>query len=913
MKKFLLALLLLIIIGAGGYHYYTNYVDREPPNVWNIVPASAVMVYESPRVVQDWNEFSNSTLWQLLKGTSAFADVEQDLAMLDSLAGGDGRLDRLTTGKPFLISAHVTGKDKFGFLYLFHLDNLKEYGGLKDMMKPYMESDSYKKRERTYEGITIKEVVDPATGRTFTYFYEDRYFACSFTPFLVEDVIRTIKNEGQDNFQVRNPALRQLSGSDDDLGNLFVDLDALSPLFKTVAAPSTHSQLSILTGLGDGALLDIRTRDGYLLMDGFSVTESGRNAYLDLFQNQKAHEIGMSRFISDRTALLYHLGIDDAGTWRTNLKELYTKGRRKELKSNEVNEADVEQLMGYAGSEAALAVLESVDKDNPDRIAYLSARDMGGMYNALNNLAEKVHKSEDSLYAEPYGERTIRQLEVSGFPRLLLGDVFEGFDQCFYTTIDNYIVFGNHIQVLKNLLTDMETENTWGQSIRQTRFLEKSMREANLTVMVNTPRAWSLLQSRLRPEWVKTLNKDLNIWRLVDNMAVQFRHLDGKYYTTVLIDHRKDIPARERIARYELSQEATAGARLVTSPHVVRSHMTNGREVLVQDSSFALHLIGADGNLQWTDSLGMAMKTPAEAIDYFNNGRFQYFFATDSALHIIDRSGNRTGRYPVQMPESVQIAHASVVDYDRSKRYRFMIGAADGDIYLFDKEGNILEGWGPRETGNRLSQPPNHLRVRGKDVMYAIRQDGVVHIMNRRGENFPGFPLDLQGKIETPVFIEIGASVASTYMTAITREGARIRFNLKGEITKRSQLYKPSPATRFHLVPDATGRTFIIARQDGNRLSILDREGGMIFEKDYVTSPDLKVQYYYFGSGNELFAITDTEQEFTYLYDRQGNLINYQPLESSHMVSIMYHEAEQRYDVYATYEDTFRMYSFEAR
>ncbi|MGB3183058.1 MAG: hypothetical protein WBB45_16820 [Cyclobacteriaceae bacterium] len=913
MKKFFLALVVMLVLAAGGYYYYTEYVDREAPNVWQIVPSSAVMVYESTNIIEDWNNFSESTFWKLLGKTDAFAGVETDLQLLDSLAGGEGSLERYTSGKPFLISTHVTGKDKFGLLYLFHLNNLKEYDGLKGILKPYQDSDRYRISEQSYGGTTIHSVEDPESGRKFAYFFQDKYFACSFTPILVEDVIRTIQSEGQDNFLVRNPALRQLSGSDNDLGNLYIDLDALSPLFKTMAAPSEHTQLSVLNRLGDGSLLDIRSRDGYMILDGFSVTESGRDAYLDLFKDQQSHEVGMSRLISDRTAFLYHLGIDDPQTFRSNLTNLYNKAGRKDLQATNVSDNEITALLSNMGSEAALAVLESVNKENPDRIAYMAAKDMGGLYNKLNTLSEKVHAGEDTIYAEPYGDRYIRQLEVEEFPRLLFGDVFTGFSQCFYTTIDNYIVFGNHIQVLKNLITDMETENTWGQSIRQTQFLERSMREANLSVMINSPRAWPVLESRLRPSWVKTFSQDIDRWRLIDNMAVQFRYVDGQYYTTLLIDHKEDAPVRERIARYETSQEVTAGRRLITSPYVVRSHATDGREVLVQDSSLTLHLVGAQGNLQWSDSVNVAMRTPATAIDYFKNGRYQYFFASDSALHIIDRNSNYVTGYPLAMPRGVSVAYASVVDYDRSKRYRFMIGATNGDIYLYDKEGNILEGWGPRKTGQRLSQAPDHLRVRGKDVMYAIRQDGVVHVMNRRGESFPGFPLDLQGKIETPVFIEIGASVADTYMTTITREGTRITFNLKGEITNRSQLYRPSPSTRFHLVPDALKRTYVIARQDGNRLSILDKKGSLIFEKDYVTSPQLEVQYFYFGSSNEIFAITDREQEFTYLYDRAGSLINYQPLESSRPVDIMYYEAEGRYDVYATYDKMFRKYSFEAQ
>ena len=71
------------------------------------------------------------------------------------------------------------------------------------------------------------------------------------------------------------------------------------------------------------------------------------------------------------------------------------------------------------------------------------------------------------------------QIPVSEFPARMFGSQFEGFRDCFYAPINNYIVFGNSADVLKSLNSDISEQNTWGKSVRISQFLENTQKRSN--------------------------------------------------------------------------------------------------------------------------------------------------------------------------------------------------------------------------------------------------------------------------------------------------------------------------------------------------------------------------------------------------------------------------------------------------
>ena len=296
-------------------------------------------------------------------------------------------------------------------------------------------------------------------------------------------------------------------------------------------------------------------------------------------------------------------------------------------------------------------------------------------------------------------------------------------------------------------------------------------------------------------------------------------------------------------------------------------------------------------------------------IDYFSNGKLQDLLTTGDSLYLIDRNGKDVDHYPVAFGDSLPAEWLNVVDYDNSRRYRFIMADSTGRIYMYDKSGKTLDGWNGLDVKGPLIQAPFHLRVHGRDCIVVVRRNGEINVLNRQGIPYAGFPVN-PGPINGPVFVQPGPDFTGTLIFDITSDGVIQQVNLEGRIISKTQLYRPDKNSFFQIVPNLTRDNFIIARQDYNRVSLILRTGEALFDEDLLFSGRLKVQYFSFGVNNDIFAFTDEQQEFTYLYNRDGKLINNQPLESAFEISLTYSESASRYKVYSCYGNQFRISSF---
>jgi hypothetical protein len=376
------------------------------------------------------------------------------------------------------------------------------------------------------------------------------------------------------------------------------------------------------------------------------------------------------------------------------------------------------------------------------------------------------------------------------------------------------------------------------------------------------------------------------------------------------LTYSKQDSGPKKIANFQNKQQVYTESPITSKPFVVKNHNNGSSEVLVQDSLKYLYLISGQGRKLWQDSLSGSISGEITQIDYYSNNKLQYLLATEREIHIIDRNGNAIEGFPIEVPTKTRLRNVRAIDYDNSKRYRLIANDESGQIYMFDKEGNLLEGWNPKILQDQLVFAPRHIRIRGKDCIIAVQENGMIYIMNRRGNPYPGFPLDLTGPTQGPLFIKEGTDFAETQFTAITTQGLIVKFNLNGEVQSKKQLVKPSRDTHYQLCVDPIQRHYVIKRQNANRLGILNSKGEVIIEKDYLSSANLVVQYYLLGNDHSIYAVTDPVQQFTYFYNQDGILISSSPIESSGEIALMYFENQKQHNVYSVYDSQYALLSF---
>ncbi|MEQ9424807.1 MAG: hypothetical protein RJQ09_10340 [Cyclobacteriaceae bacterium] len=907
MRKILI-ICLLAILAAGSYAFYEFWYKNESRSLWSVIPENASLVYEATNFDELLTRHSDLPTWQNLNRISAVNDATTNLEYLDSLIGGNKGLNKILSDNDVLISLHVTSKTTFDFLFALEVKDIEGHALISQGLKN-LEAQNLRINKRQYLGHTLSEIENGEN--TFTFIFYKSYFIGSFTSFLVEDVIRTIEEDSVRPFNQEHASLFSLAKLVNDAGNIYVNgsqIGALLGVFVNDGVINTD----FFNTLGASGFLDFSLSDQHILMNGFTLG-SKPPSFLSTFTSNAATPFNLSQLVPLRTAVLHHFTVSDPVEWQQRLRTYYgansgIPNRHDTLKS--ALDFDIMQLVKGVDSEMAVATMETSDLSNPSKLILIELREPNEFKKELRRLTQSIASSgSDSIYAEQYDETTISQLPVSEFPELLLGSFADQFPSTFYLFYNNYLVLGNSINVLRDWYDDVQQENTWGKSVRVRKFLESTLQEANFSIYVNLVRSWELIQSGLNDEWKQFASENAFAVRQFEMGAFQFSSIDDKFYTSLALYQPES--SQNASTGYEMVNSLDFASRITSKPFVVRNHNDRGFENIVQDSLNNIYLISSDGRVIWNDSLSEQIVTNIHQIDFYKNGKLQYLFGTTNTLHLLDRNGDVVPPYPLKLSANIEIDYLSVIDYDKSRNYRFMVVDKSGDLYLYDKNGNSLDGWNPRNIDRPLAFPGFHLRIRGTDRIMAVQQNGIVNSFARRGTPTKGFPIDLKGNTSGPGFIRIGSSFESSSMTTITLEGEIVQFNLNGEILKREQLYKPSKETQFHTLPDASGQSYLFIRQDDNHLAVLDLNGQILFEKDYIASDKLSWQYYNFGGGKEIVIILDGEQEFGYIYNKQGQLINFQPIEASNPVSVLYFTKTDKFRLFKTYQNEFSVIEFD--
>jgi len=906
---------LFLTLCVGGYFLFKHWDPSKGIDVWELVPESAILVFESTRTVENWNEIQGKAVWQNLEQIPYYAAIRSKIELLDSLSGNDGNLHRLLQSKPFLFSVHKVSSRALDYVFFIPLDNLNDPDLLEVLVSQYRDRDDFKFQTRTYQDITIHEAVNQEYEEIFSYLIYQNHFIGSFTPFLIEDVIRNVTGQNNNSFTMIDPGMFEVAKLDNDQGNIYINIPKVPELLTSFTNEQMSPGLAGLGNLARSTFLDLKVSDDRVMFNGFTLTDHQDYPYLESVGGFQGSAIGFRSILSNEVAVLYHLTFNDAPRWHEQLRSYWVHHDDQQLDSwnrlkNELNWDPIE-LISQQRNEIGLAVVGTLEDEEPDKLLYLYCDNLGQGLEKLDQAAKAAADlTGTDAYVEPFGSKQITGINLSQFPEKIWGKLFTGFDQCFYMPVNDYIVLSSSISGLKNLERAVDGEETWGKSIVRSEFLDHALQEANMSLYVNLPRYWNVLSRNLSGDWKDFIDLHRSILEKFELLTFQFSDIGDKFYTSGVLTYNDKVANQQSLPRFSSHQQILTRSPIISKPFVVTNHNNGSKEVLLQDSLRDLYLIGSQGRTLWQGPLGSSICGKVTQIDYYANNKLQYLLATEKQIHIIDRNGNSVEGYPVAVPTNSKLRNIGVIDYDNSKRYRFVASDESGQIFMYDKQGGLLEGWNPKVLHDQLLFAPQHIRVRDKDCIIAVQENGQVHIMNRRGDSYPGFPLDLTGSIEGPLFISPGTDFGTTQFTALTRDGLIIKFDLNGKVTDRQQLLKPTSDTYFELCMDPLERHYVIKRQNANRLGILNRQGEVLFEKDYLSTANLIVQYYLLNNSHSVYAVTDPVQQFTYFYRQDGNLINLSPIESTTEIAMLYYENQRQHQIYSVYDNKFALLSF---
>jgi hypothetical protein len=95
--------------------------------------------------------------------------------------------------------------------------------------------------------------------------------------------------------------------------------------------------------------------------------------------------------------------------------------------------------------------------------------------------------------------------------------------------------------------------------------------------------------------------------------------------------------------------------------------------------------------------------------------------------------------------------------------------ACGQNVYNYNKEGKVVKGWMFNNAGSNISKKPRHYVLGGKDFLIFAEDNGVVNVLNRKGEH----RIKLKNKIyfNQYIYLQMGSNQASTRFVSVSSNG----------------------------------------------------------------------------------------------------------------------------------------------
>ena len=887
MSRKLLALLtaLLLLLALATYVYYRRTLAAVPVDPYALVPDDAVLVlstHDHPALVRHLQE---TELWDNLMAVRYFQQAAGHLALADSLTGGSGRrrngLLTLLGRKLVITSIHVTGPGEFDVLYQIPLTKVSEYRQVRGLLETLGRDARYRLAARDYEGQELTVLTERRSEISLTVLNYRNHLLISANSGLVEAVVRRLAHP-------QAPTVLAAFGSTDLLklrdldASVLINYRRLPQFLDVLFRADAHGQFDQLAGLVSQGLLGLKLAGSRALLQGFSNPETARGTLQLRLRGQPAQPLGLTGLLSTRTALLLHLAANPTRTW---------PGPGRPLVDSLGRNAAMDSLRASFGGEMAVGYLAApAAGSRPGRLAFVHCpapartarwlarlRRLDGNSPAFTKVgAYEVHPvgfTEASVLGPLLAPARPAAIEVTAGAGVLVG---------------NYLVLSDE-QTLGGYLTDVVAGRTWAKNPAQVSFLQETLPRARLSIFVDTRNSWNALLGVLSEERRASLLRNETLFKRFPQLALQLVPADNEanpeaqYFTQLLLRHPDLGLASAQAGGAAANGRVLAFQHpLIGAPTLLPALGTRVPAVVVQDSAGTLHFVSPDNAVVWSDTLaGLAVGlTPLPASSSQQAG---LLLGAGHRLHLLATDGREILPFPLNLPDTVRVAALlAAAGSTPNTATRLLALTAGNDLLMLDAKGRLFPGWQPKRLDFPLAGLPALLNVGGRDVVVVPLQNGYVYAFDGQGSLLPGFPLSTGGRLAGGILVQAGSTLGRSRLTMTNQHGELVTFTLSGEVLSRRRVATWSRTARFRLVPDARGRTFVVTREDGNQLDVfLPNQDAPLLTQRFVTSGVKPVQFFDFGQGRQIVAVTETGPGQVFLYDGKGRLLGGAPLPST--------------------------------
>lgn len=542
-------LIILAILAFLAYHAVQFFVVKQDSiNSIYLIPSDAVFFFEMDEPISNLKTLSKSEIWDHFQTNQQINEMSAKLNGIDSIFQSDTNLFETIGDRDLIVSAHMIKRDDYAFLYIVDLGKLSRLNIIKKNIDQFI-GKGFKVNRRNFETIELTEITDLQTYETLTIGFIENQMIASYHGKLVEKSITEYKNPsiGRDlQFLEVQKEVRQ-----NGLLRFYLNHKRLREYYGIFSnEPSTNIDLLTDHFTFSGWSID-EDDDRLLTASGSSTGDAATTSLIKALEKSGTTSLKITEVLPDKTALFMSFGFEEFSQLHENFYDLIATSKPESFKVYESAKQRVEKFLDislerdfydWVDDEIAFAKAYSPQLLEKEGLAVIfKSKDVDVSTASLTRIQSQIRKKTPVKFkAVTYRDYEIKYLEIKGFFKMILGNLFERIEKPYYTTIDEYVVFSNSPKTLKLFIDSFEEKKTLVRNDYFTDFEDEFDSSSNMFLYVNTNLSVTASQSFLTPDSRSLFKKEEPFFSQLTQIGMELTAKDDQFLSKMALHYDKD-------------------------------------------------------------------------------------------------------------------------------------------------------------------------------------------------------------------------------------------------------------------------------------------------------------------------------------------------------------------------------------
>jgi hypothetical protein len=801
---------------------------------YKAIPQKCPLIIEVKNTEGFYNELkSNQPIIAELKGIREIDGLISKIGRIYDFVGDHSGIGNLLKGKSVIISINLTGKNQLTNLYLVQMNDGNESNSATENVTADLKTQ-YTITRKKYENTTVFNA--RSSEHSFFYACANDVFMVSEDFILIEQAIRQTNSQNLLNNYEFTELYKTIG--ENAFANIFINHLTIHQLLANFVSPEIRKTIGQLEAYSSWSELDLALKPSELEMTGFSFTKDSSDHYLNIFSDQAAQKMTIEKAIPANATYFVALNLKNTTNY-LDQHESYIKANGnyypREMSLMEFQKktkTDAIRLFKEVAGTQFAGVYTTINKSNPEQNRFFVAEiineadvkeKIGKAVSEFNRTTKEDAGQLHTKYSiEKKNSFDIYRLPISNMAESLFGRAFSGINGNYFTLYRKYLIWGDNLPGMKSYLQSLASEKTLANDSIYKVYSKNNHPKANFYVYAKIPKVFRLKDGLLKKDLSANLTANEEVFRKFSTFSWQFSVSGNMVENKINLKYDPNVK-EEPEAIWQLKLDAP----LAHKPTFVLNHRDlANREMIVSDKQNNIYLINKDGVILWKLNLPEPVISDIHLIDIYQTKRFQYLFNTKSQLYVVDRTGNKVGKFPVYL-KSMASNGVSVSEFGKNKEYRFFVAGEDKKVYVYDRDGKLIPKWNFEGSESLVTKPISHYFIDGKTQIVFSDQKNT-YFLDWQGKNreIQPTPFDRSGNQTT--FINDGnPRLISTDQTG------KIHIQDFAGQTEIKEVSKFGASHRFAAQDiDGNGSVeYLFA--EGKKLTVFANDGKKLFDRTF--------------------------------------------------------------------------------